>query len=82
MEPVESRLLTALMKLDAAVGSGAADVRPLLAALDRMTGELPSSADPELVHFLRRRSYEKARLFLLGRREAIQRGGCLRDREA
>ena len=82
--PIESRLLEALQALDAAVhsrapGSPPLDVRPHLAALDHLSRGLPPDADPELVHYLHRRSYEKARLFLQGRMAEIQTGGCLRS---
>ncbi|MFO1461849.1 MAG: hypothetical protein U1G08_20915 [Verrucomicrobiota bacterium] len=81
---MEAQLLEALVALDAAAGSrrtaGAPvpDVRPLLSELDRLMRALPADADPELLHYLRQRSYSKARLYLEGRRDEIQRGGCRR----
>lgn len=83
MNTLELDLLKALTALGASVaprpaGSPPPDVRPHLAELDRLTRALPTDADPELLHFLHRRSYEKARLFLEGRMAEIQRGGCLR----
>ena len=84
MNTIESRLLAALGALNACVGPRPAgspppDVRPHLAELDRLTRELPSHADPELLHYLHRRSYDKARLYLEGRMAEIQKGGCLRS---
>lgn len=80
---MEAQLLKALSALEGAAqrrpaGSLVPDVRPLLLELDRLTRALPANADPELVHYLRQRSYSKARLYLEGRREEIQRGGCRR----
>lgn len=86
MNQLEMRLLEALQALEVSIrprpaGSTAVDVRPHLSELDRLTRELPTDADPQLVHFLRRRSYEKARLFLEGRGPEIHQGGCLRSVE-
>lgn len=86
MKTIESRLLEALTSLTASVatrpaGSPPVDVRPLLGDLDRLTRELPPGTHPELLHYLHRRSYEKARLFLEGRMAEIQKGGCLRSVE-
>ena len=40
---------------------------PLFNELDELTQQLPSQTAPELLHYLRKKSYEKARLFLEGR---------------
>src|SRR5260370_25207861 len=40
---------------------------PLFHRLDELTGELPPQTAPELLHYLRKKSYEKSRLFLEGR---------------
>jgi aminodeoxyfutalosine synthase len=82
----EAGLLAALTRLEQTVqaraaGDAAADVRAPLSELDRLVGALPADADPELIHYLRRRSYEKARQFLEGRVAAIEKGGCLRNTE-
>ena len=79
MTGIETLLLNELRGLERAVSQmPGANLRPHLAELDRLLKELPSEADPELRHFLQRRSYEKARLFLEGRSQDIQRGGCTR----
>ncbi len=79
MNQTETRLLDALRALESdAAQQPRPDLRPRLAELDRLLQELPVNADPELRHFLQRRSYEKARLFLEGRQADIQRGGCTR----
>jgi hypothetical protein len=46
--------------------------------LDELTAQLPGDTDGELLHYLHKKSYEKARLFLEGRHAEIQKGGCLR----
>lgn len=79
MNPTETQLLDELRALESdALRQPRPDLRPRLAALDRLLRDLPAEADPELRHFLQRRSYEKARLFLEGRQADIQRGGCTR----
>ena len=40
---------------------------PLFARLDELTRQLPKNTDPDLLHYLHKRSYEKARLLLQGR---------------
>lgn len=81
MNATEAELLRALDDLEAAVaalrGPGA---RPGLAAqlrrVDDLAAALPSGADPELRHFLARKSYQKARLHLAGRGAEAARGAC------
>ena len=81
MTGVESTILNALIELDQAVkslrtaGSGQS-LGPLLARLDELTDQLPDNASPDLVHYLRRKSYEKARLWLEGRDAENARGRC------
>lgn len=79
MTPTETRILEVLRLLEAEAASvPRPDLRPRLRELDDLTGRLPAEADPELRHFLQRRSYEKARLLLEDRSSEIQRGGCTR----
>ena len=40
------------------------DLRPLFARLESLEARLPPGTDPDLVHYLRRKSYQKARAFL------------------
>ncbi len=82
MTETEQRLLEQLRELEAEVTrQPRPDLRPRLVELDRLTRALPAQADPELRHFLQRRSYEKARLFLEDRSNEIPRGGCTRTPE-
>ena len=78
---IEKEILTALIQLDAAVKSMAtANPKPNLLAmfahLDALTVQLPRATDPTLLHYLHKKSYEKARLFLQGRDADNQLGNC------
>lgn len=75
MQSLEAQLEAALAELEAA----ARDPRhpplvPLFERIDRLAAQLPPDADPELRHFLQRKSYTKARERLQGR--AVARGRC------
>jgi len=67
---IEQQLLQSLLQLEKAAEAMPAanpkpDLRPLFARLDELAGQLPGSADPQLRHFLQRKSYQKARVLLL-----------------
>ncbi len=49
---------------------------PLFSRLDALTAELPRQTDPTLLHYMHKKSYEKARLFLQGRESENQAGNC------
>ena len=76
------KLLQALREFEAAVAAVNEEPKPDLMAhftrLDELTAHLPGETDGELLHYLHKKSYEKARLFLEGRHAEIQKGGCLR----
>jgi hypothetical protein len=79
--PVEKELLAALIQLDETVKSMATanpkpSLLPIFARLDELTRQLPRQADPTLLHYLHKKSYEKARLFLQGRDADNQVGNC------
>ena len=79
--PVEKELLAALTQLDETVKSMAAanpkpSLLPIFVRLDDLTRQLPRDADPTLLHYLHKKSYEKARLFLQGRDAENQVGNC------
>ena len=79
MTTIETRILEVLRLLETeAAATPRPDLRPRLRELDDLNVQLPPNADPELRHFLQRRSYEKARLLLEDRSGDIQRGGCTR----
>lgn len=84
MTGLEKDILNALVELDRAVKSFRTanpkpDLQPVFQRLDRLTEELPRGSDPDLLHYLRKKSYDKARLFLEGREAENERGGCQRD---
>ena len=49
---------------------------PLFTRLDELAKRLPRETDPALLHYLHKRSYEKAQLFLQGRDAENQVGNC------
>ena len=81
MTPVENSLLAALVQLDATVKSMATakpkpNLLPLFTRLDELTLQLPRDTDPALLHYLHKKSYEKARFYLQGRDAENQLGNC------
>ena len=84
MSEIESAILKTLTELDAAVKAMPAvnpkpNLLPLFARLDELTRQLPRDAAPDLLHYLHKKSYEKARLWLEGRDAENARGNCLGD---
>ncbi len=78
---LEKSLLDALTDLDAAVktmptANPKPNLVPLFNRIDDLTRQLPRDADPALLHYLHKKSYEKARLFLQGRDAENQAGNC------
>jgi len=80
MNLVETQLLQALQELQRAVstrsGQGKLDLMAIFSRLDRLTKELPKGTDGNLLHYLHRKSYEKARLWLEGREAENRPGHC------
>jgi hypothetical protein len=79
--PLETELLAALTQLAETVRAMPAagpkpSLLPLFTRLDELTRRLPPNADPALLHYLHKKSYEKARLFLQGRDAENQVGNC------
>jgi hypothetical protein len=84
MTEIEKDILSSLTDLDRAVKSlrtanPKPDLQSVFARIERLTDGLPPTADPNLLHYLHKKSYEKARLFLEGRDAENARGGCQRD---
>jgi hypothetical protein len=74
-------ILAALVELDNTVKTmPAANPKPnlllLFARIDELTKQLPRDADPTLLHYLHKKSYEKARLWLQDRGAENQAGNC------
>ena len=81
MNETEKQILRALLDLEGAVAamktaSPKPNLLPFFARLDELTRQLPPQTDPTLLHYLHKKSYEKARLFLQGRDEENQVGNC------
>lgn len=77
----EQEILRTLAELDRMVRGMASanpkpDLRPVFARLDELTRQLPPQTAPDLLHYLHRKSYEKARLFLEGRGAENTAGSC------
>lgn len=84
MTEIEQSILQTLEDLDAAVknmrtAQPKPSLTPYFQRLDDLTGRLPKDAPPDLLHYLHRKSYEKARMFLLGRGGENARGSCGRN---
>jgi len=82
VEPsLKKNLLNALVELDAVVKSMPSanpkpDLLPLFMRIDELAMQLPRDTDPTLLHYLQKKSYEKARLFLQRRDSENQVGNC------
>jgi hypothetical protein len=74
-------ILASLVELDNAVktmptANPKPNLLPLFAQIDELTHQLPRNADPTLLHYLHKKSYEKARLWLQDRDAENQTGNC------
>ena len=81
MTELEKKILDTLLELDQTVkqlrtGGPKPDLQGLFSHLDSLTNQLPKSSNPELLHYLHKKSYEKARLVLQGRDAENARGSC------
>ena len=81
MNSVEQELLHELVGLEDAVAQlPTANPKPNLAEffarIDALTTQLPKGTDPALLHYLHKKSYQKARLHLQGRDAENTTGSC------
>lgn len=81
MTATERDILSALLELERAVASmpqahPKPNLLPLFERLDVLTTALPSSTEPILLHYLHKKSFQKARLFLEGRDAENAAGNC------
>ena len=81
MTGTEQQILQAILDLDHAVASMRTaspkpNLMPLFSRIDELTGQLPRATDPTLLHYLHKKSYEKARLHLQGHDAENQPGNC------
>jgi len=83
MTAIERNILESLNELDAAVKTMATakpkpNFRPLFERIESLANELPRGTAPDLLHYMQKKSYEKARLWLQGHFDKIQKGSCSR----
>ena len=81
MTVTEQEILDTLVELDRQVkampqSNPKPSLLPLFNRLEELSRQLPRQTAPELVHYLTRKSYEKARLFLEGRDAENAAGNC------
>jgi hypothetical protein len=81
MTETEQAILKSLVDLESAVqlmpaANPKPNLMPPFARIDELTRGLPSNTDPTLLHYLHRKSYQKARRFLEGRDAENQAGNC------
>ena len=81
MNDTERDILATLKDLDAKVqamktANPKPNLLPVFARLDTLTHQLGPKGDPSLLHYLYKKSYEKARLYLEGRDAENARGSC------
>jgi hypothetical protein len=81
MTATEQALLQAIQELEPAVkamttANPKPDLLALFSRIDQLTRQLPKETDPGLLHYLQRKSYQKARLWLEGRDAENQAGSC------
>ena len=81
MTATEQRLLDTLVELEGTIEAlpntdPKPDLLPLFSRLDELTRTLPLTSDPMLLHYMHKKSYQKARLFLQGCEAENARGNC------
>src|SRR5687767_3265631 len=81
MTSTEQSILDVLLELERAIESmphttPKPNLLPLFSRLDDLTRDLPPSSDPMLLHYLHKKSYQKARLLLQGRDAENEAGNC------
>ena len=81
MTDSENQLLAALLELEAtiqrlATANPKPSLLPLFTRIDELTRQLPPGTAPDLLHYLHKKSYQKARLWLQGREAENQAGHC------
>lgn len=81
MNETERGILTALKRLDEMVrtiktANPKPNLLPVFEELDRLTAQLGKGGDPNLLHYMHKKSFEKARLYLEGRDAENTQGSC------
>ena len=83
MIALETQSLDRLIELDEKVktmptANPKPNLLPLFQQIEELADQLPRSTAPDLLHYMQRKSYEKARQWLEGRFAEIQKGNCRR----
>lgn len=81
MTTTEQEILDTLLELESTVARMRTEtpkpsLLPIFSRLDNLSQALSPATDPMLLHYLRKKSYEKARLFLQGRDGENAAGNC------
>lgn len=81
MTSAEQTVLETLLDLEAKVATlktaqPKPNLLPIFERLQALTRALPASTHPDLLHYLHKQSYQKARLFLQGRDAENAQGNC------
>jgi len=81
MSLTEQAILQTLLELEEAVrqmptANPKPNLLPIFSRLDELTAQLPRGTEPDLLHYLHKKSYEKARLWLQGREAENAKGSC------
>src|SRR5260221_13367405 len=81
MTEMEKTILRVLVELDLQVKSMPTanpkpNLLPLFSRLDQLTKQLPPDTSPDLMHYLQKKSYGNARLFLEGHGDEYADGNC------
>jgi hypothetical protein len=81
MTELEQTVLSALLELEGMIeemprANPKPNLLPIFSRLDDLARRLPLTTDPTLLHYLHKKSYQKARLFLQGREADNARGNC------
>jgi hypothetical protein len=83
MTALERNILEALTDLEATVkamptANPKPKLLPLFQRIEELADQLPRSTAPDLLHYMQKKSYEKARQWLEGSYAEIQKGSCRR----
>jgi hypothetical protein len=75
MTELEQQILDNLLALEAAAAqmptaNPKPNLLPIFSRLDELAGQLPRGTDPDLLHYLHRKSYQKAAALLQERQRA------------
>ena len=81
MTETENAILQELLGLETAIktmptANPKPNLLPRFERIDSLARQLPRNTDPSLLHYLHKKSYEKARLFLQGRDAENAQGNC------